>query len=461
MPLPPLSRRSLLRAGGVGLALAATTALASCAPPSDPKALKIAFFGDQSGADELRARLEEPVRALDPTIRLEINATPGTDWNEFFAKLLTQIAAGSRPDIVSVATEGVQLMAGRGLAAPLDDLVKRDLDELRDYFDDVSPALVEAMMYDGSLFLLPLDYNAGNMYYSPVLFEQAGLDLPDPHWTVDDFYDAGRALARIPDINAYDWVVRLWGSWTSFLYANDGNLLAEGRAPGGEWLWDAAYAGNPAAAGRGGGWAWGDPVANSPAAVEALELMIELRKEGIAPSPDVGGGQTSQALFAAGRVGMSVGGGFWAGGLHNAGMAPGSFDVQYFPRWKSQRHLFGTAGYAILETSDKKDLAWEVVKRLTFPDAFDVLFPGNVTTPARQSLSTAKRYESTGPEHWDVFSTTLTEFPETAPIPAPIYFNALSTALNQRTTEAIATGDARAALDGLQIDLETAAGAVG
>ncbi|GMA30321.1 ABC transporter substrate-binding protein [Litorihabitans aurantiacus] len=458
MPQTTLSRRTLLGAGA-GLTMLSALSAAGCAPRQDPNTLTMSIFGDQSSADELRARLLEPIRELDPAVKLRVVATPGKDWNEFFAKLLTQIASGSRPDIVSVATEGVQLMAGRGLATPLDDLVTRDLPEIQDYFDDVSPSLVEAMMHQGSLFLLPNDYNAGHMFYSPPLFEEAGVALPSPSWTVDDFYEAGRAIARLPDVNAYDWVVRLWGSWTSFLYANDGNLLEQRRASGGEWLWSSAYAGDPDAAGRGGGWDWGAPTANDTPAVEALELMIELKKEGIAPSPDVGGGQTSQALFAAGRVGMSVGGGFWAGGLHNAGMAPGTFDVTYFPRWRSQRHLFGTAGYAILESSQKRELAWEVLKRMTRPDAFDIQFPGNVTTPARRSLSTAERYATTGPEGWRVFSQTLVDFPETAPIPAPSYFNALSTALNQRTTEAISTGDARAALDGLQIDLETAAGA--
>jgi len=43
------------------------------------------------------------------------------------------------------------------------------------------------------------------------------------------------------------------------------------------------------------------------------------------------------------------------------------------------------------------------------------------------------------------------------PIPAPPYYNAMATALNQRTTQAMSSGDAKAALDGLQSDLEKAA----
>src|ERR1700754_4462748 len=255
-----LSRRSLLRAaGGLSLTALAGTAV-GCAPGgASDKTLRVAYFGDQKAADELRDRLRGPVRELDPDIALEITAVNGTDWNNFLAKVLTQIAAGTPPDVIGVPTEGLQLIAEKDLVIPLDDYVRRDLPQLQPYFDDVHPALVEAMMYQGSLFILPVDFNAGNMYYNAGLFEQAQVPAPTADWTVDTFYDACTRIARLPDVAAFNWVVRLWGSWTSFLYANGGNLLEEGRYPGGEWLWTSAYAGNPAAAGRSGGYQWGRP----------------------------------------------------------------------------------------------------------------------------------------------------------------------------------------------------------
>lgn len=458
-PGPTLDRRTLLKlSGGAGLALAGLPTLSACSGGSSGGAsattLKMLYYGDQKSADTIRDRITPAIRALDSSITFEVTAINGTDWNDFIAKVLTQIAAGSPPDIVSVATEGLQLMAQKGLAIPLDDYVKRDLNDLKDYFADVHPALIESMMYDGHLYELPDGFNAGNMFYNANLFDKAGVDLPSGDWTLDDFHKAAVKVAKIPQVNAFDWVVRLWGSWTSFMYANDANLLEEGRYPGGEWLWSTAYAGDPAASERGGGWKWGQPTANSPATVEALEYMIELKKASLSPSPDVGGGGTLQGLFAANRIGMAIGGGFWAGGLHNAGMKDGSFDVQLFPKWKSQRHLFGAGGYAIFKTSTKKDLAWELLKLLVKPSSFDAIWPGNVTTPARKSLMTADRYKPTGPEHWSVFYDTLTKHPDTAPIPAPPYYNALATSLNQRTTEAMSSGNAKAALDGMQADLE-------
>jgi len=72
-------------------------------------------------------------------------------------------------------------------------------------------------------------------------------------------------------------------------------------------------------------------------------------------------------------------------------------------------------------------------------------------------MVTAEKYASTGPKNWQVFYDTLTKFDNTAPIPAPPYYNAMAIALNKRSTQAMSSGDAKAALDGLQSDLETAA----
>ena len=139
--------------------------------------------------------------------------------------------------------------------------------------------------------------------------------------------------------------------------------------------------------------------------------MIQLNKKGLSPKPDVGGGGTLQGLFASNRLGMAIGGGFWAGGLTNAGMKKAA-STSSSSRWQSQRHLFGAGGYAIFKSSQKKDLAWETLKLLVKPETFDIVFPGNVTTPGRKSLMTAERYAKTGPKNWSVFYDTLTEHPE-------------------------------------------------
>jgi ABC-type glycerol-3-phosphate transport system substrate-binding protein len=348
-------------------------------------------------------------------------------------------------------------MAAKELITPLDAYVTKDMATLKStYFNDIHPALIEAMMFQGHLYNMPDSFNAGSMFFNTGVLQKAGVAAPAATWSMDDFHTTAQAIQKVGGgVLPFDWVVRLWGSWTSFLYANNGNLLDEGKYAGGDWLWSKAYAaGDPQIAGRKGGWKWGAPTANSAASVEALQYVIDMQKAGLSPSPDVGGGGTLQGLFASGRIGMSIGGGFWAGGLHNAGMKDGSFNVQAFPTWQSNKSLFGTGGYSIFKSSQKKDAAWEVIKMMIEPESFDIMFPGNVTTPGRKSLMTAQRYSTTGPENWKVFYDQLDG---SVPISAPTYYNALATSLNQRTTQAVSAGQAKPALDAMQADLEKVA----
>jgi len=459
------SRRSVLRAGaatglaaGIGGLSAACSSGSSSSSSSGTKTLNVAFFGTQQAANQVQAAVGAAFEKAHPGVKVKFTGTTGTDWNDFFSKLLTQIAAGNAPDIATVATEGLQLFASKGLAEPLDSYVKKDAATLKPFFADVHPALVEAMMYQGHLYELPTDFNAGNMFYSTSLFDKAGIARPAGDWTKDDFTVIAKKITGIGGgVVGWDWVARLWGSWTSWMYANGGNLLAEGKWSGGDWLWNTFYPNDPAAQGRGGGWKWGAPTATADATVEALDFMIELQRTGLSPQPDVGGGTTLQGLFAGGKIGMTIGGGFWAGGLHSAGMSDTSFDVQYFPKWTTQRHLFGTNGYGMFSSSPNKDLAWEFIKSILQPDSMSLLIGGNNSTPTRKSMMTADRYATSGPAHWQVFYDTLEQYPNTAPIPAPPYYNTLATALNTRTTQAMSSGNAKAALTGLQSDLETAA----
>jgi len=115
--------------------------------------------------------------------------------------------------VISVATEGVQQFAARNLVVPLDDYVKRDKAKMAEFFADVHPTLVESMMYKGSLYELPTDFNAVSMYYDPALFAEAGFGRPADNWTKDDFYKIAKAITKKKGSQTttfgYDWVVRL------------------------------------------------------------------------------------------------------------------------------------------------------------------------------------------------------------------------------------------------------------
>ena len=118
-----------------------TAGAAAPASGSTQGSLRIALFGSREDADR-RAALIPPFNKLYPNVKVEYTPIQGTDWEEFFSKVLTMKAANNAPDITFVATEGTQLFAGQGLALPLDDYIKRDQKDMAQYFSDVHPSLV-------------------------------------------------------------------------------------------------------------------------------------------------------------------------------------------------------------------------------------------------------------------------------------------------------------------------------
>ena len=456
-----ISRRALLGllgAGAVGVAASWPRLTAQDIPGRGSDALNIAILGTAQDADA-RSGLVAAFTEKHPDIPVRIQAVQGQDWSNFFAKILTMVAAGTPPDVCVVATEGAHLFADR-LAHPLDEFVRRDAAEMQEYFDDVHPSLVEAFMYQGNLYQLPLDFNAANLYYNTGALQNAGIDRPADDWTHEDFLAVARAMARgnPGSFRPFFWTNRLWGGVVPWLYANDTSFLAETKSPGGGWLWSRFYPDDPTSAGRSGGYQWLEASADTPPVAETFEYLRAMVAEGLASSPAQGGGNELVARFAQGVIGMTPAGGFWVQGLNEGGMGENDFDVSFFPRWKSQRHQFGAAGYAIMRTSQRKDEAWEWVKFCASKEAMQLAMPSPNTTPTRRSMVNEGFYSGLGPRHWQVFYDTLDRFPTSGPIPAPPQQAAVETALIKNVLPAI-TGPASgvsAVLATMQRDLEIA-----
>lgn len=429
-PRTRITRRSLLASStaAAGAALAAPrgsgAASSRYAVPTllrrQPARVRVAQFGSIEDASQTQDLLAA-FRDEQPEIEVEVYPVEAPDWSGYFAKILTQIAAGDPPDICFCATEGTQLFAAK-LAAPLDDFVKRDQEDLREYFDDVAPSLVEAMMYEGSLYELPSDFNAANIIYNTRRFEEAGVPLPSESWSKDDFAAAVTALAG-DGRYGFVWTNRHWGGFIPWVFVNGSNILTEGRAPGGEWLWDTFYADDPAAAERGGGYRWARSQANDPKNVEALQFLVDLTyQQQAVPTPAEADSMQTQAvaLFGSGQVASFPAGSYIIASLAAAGVGPDDYDVTYMPRWQNQRHQFGTAGYVIMKDSPNKEAAWEVLKFRVRKEVIARSVAGGNTTPARRSLATEELWTpALGPKNYHVFYDTLDAFPDTAPIPAP------------------------------------------
>lgn len=455
-----LTRRGLL-AGAVGVGSLALLGsqwprlTGADIPGRHDDSLSIAILGTNQDA-AARQSLVDAFTARHPDISVRLQAIQGTDWADFFAKILTMVAAGTPPDVCVVATEGAQLFAER-LAEPLDEFIKRDAAQVQDYFDDVHPSLIEAFMYKGSFYQMPIDFNAANMYFNTEAMRRAGVPYPAADWTHQDFLTMARQMRQAAGSGfvPFYWTNRLWGGIVPWLYINDTSFLTETKSPGGQWLWDRFYPDHKGA--YSGGFLWEGSNASDPKVAESFEFVRALVEEGLGTSPAQGGGNELVGQFSGGSIGMTPAGGFWVQGLSEAGLTPQDYDVAYFPKWRTQRHQFGAAGYAILKTSERKDEAWEWVKFCTSREGMQLAFPSPNTTPTRRSMCNEALYSQKGPAHWKVFYDTLDQLP-CAPIPAPPQQAAVETALIKNVLGAV-TGSAAelpAALERLDEDLTRA-----
>ena len=455
-----LTRRGLL-AGAVGVGSLALLGsqwprlTGADIPGRHDDSLSIAILGTNQDA-AARQSLVDAFTARHPDISVRLQAIQGTDWADFFAKILTMVAAGTPPDVCVVATEGAQLFAER-LAEPLDEFIKRDAAQVQDYFDDVHPSLIEAFMYKGSFYQMPIDFNAANMYFNTEAMRRAGVPYPAADWTHQDFLTMARQMRQAASSGfvPFYWTNRLWGGIVPWLYINDTSFLTETKSPGGQWLWDRFYPDHKGA--YSGGFLWEGSNASDPKVAESFEFVRALVEEGLGTSPAQGGGNELVGQFSGGSIGMTPAGGFWVQGLSEAGLTPQDYDVAYFPKWRTQRHQFGAAGYAILKTSERKDEAWEWVKFCTSREGMQLAFPSPNTTPTRRSMCNEALYSQKGPAHWKVFYDTLDQLP-CAPIPAPPQQAAVETALIKNVLGAV-TGSAAelpAALERLDEDLTRA-----
>ena len=172
-----ISRRQFIKgasAGTFALGFSALSAGKLFASPPGQETVTLRF---QENAENYSG-VVNAFRELFPNVNIEFVNVTGIDHAEIATRIMTQFAAGQPIDVGYAATEATQFYAGLGLAGPMTERVLADQDELAEYFADVSPTLVEGMMWEGNLYQIPRDFNAAHIYFNKQLMDEAGLEVP-------------------------------------------------------------------------------------------------------------------------------------------------------------------------------------------------------------------------------------------------------------------------------------------
>lgn len=383
------SRRTLLkRSGQLGAAVAITGATggidamlaAAKAPallqgtPAPSGKIKLLY---QSVAPAEEARFEK-FHELYPDIEIEAVAIEGDTWAEFGDAVATRIAGGETFDVLVIATEGQRVFASRGLLEPIDDLLERDAVEMKDFFDDVHPRLLEFTRTlsspDGKTYVLPGEFNTMGVWYNKNVFDAAGVAYPDPSWTWDDFNTAAHALTKPDEVFGMHVTGALFASVMPWLLTNGASPLSAD---------------------------WSTSTINTPEAAAAAAQMRQLVADGVSPEP--GGEFDAFTTFAQGGLAM-VGAGRWIWpSMVDLGVTD-HIDVVPWPVNSGPGSPVGWKSYPIMSSTENREAAWALSKYFTSRDAAEFLV---YEVSARKSVALDPAFLETMPSGFGLFYNAL------------------------------------------------------
>lgn len=148
-------------------------------------------------------------------------------WNDYWPKLATQTAGGNAPDVIQMDYRYIVEYADRNAIAPLDEFVGKALD-LHDFDKDQ----IEGGKVNGKLYGISLGANSVAQMINVDAFKKAGVDVPGPTTTYDDwikiadaFKTANVGMKALSDGSGVEPALENWlRQQGKALYTADGKL---------------------------------------------------------------------------------------------------------------------------------------------------------------------------------------------------------------------------------------------
>lgn len=328
-----------------------------------PTEIKVTFWGSPEEVDIITHSIED-WQKTHPEIKVVFEHTPYTGYD---SKVLTRIAGGAAPDIITTEVNYFVTFASKNVLENLTPYVQQDTEfKVTDFF----PQIIDRFTVDGNLYAIPRDVAPfACVFYNKELFDQAGVAYPTDDWNWDDLLAKARALTkkdangRITQYGFYGW------AWQNFVYGNGGGLVDDIKKPTRSRIAE-------------------------PATIEGLQFFADLSNlYEVAPTPTALSnlGMGVDMMFASGRLAMFLSGIWETPLLRNYKF---KWDVAMFPKNREGIRAFGTggSGYAILRSSKHKKEAWEVIKALTGAAGQARLAERGLAQPARIQVAES--------EHW-------------------------------------------------------------
>lgn len=319
-------------------------------PTPRPEGAKIVLrvgTGDSGEGLAPHFKIIEMFEAANPDIQVQLEPVGSGDY---YARILTQIAAGDPPDLLQIGDDAVPMFVDRGAFVPLDSFITGEAYPL----DTTTylPGVLEPGRWNGAQYLLPKDFTPLAVYYNKRLFDEAGVPYPKDGWTWEQFLETAQKLTKTDAAGATtQWGVQLPGAWTTgfeyWVAAAGGSLISEDGAQFTGYM-------------------------DSPQVQQAVQFYADLyNKHKVAPLPadmNAFGGGNSE--FDNGTAAMRIFGRWPQSGMReNPNIDLG---VVGMPAGEDRANVLFWGGFGISALSENPEAAWRFLRFYTGKEGAEI-----------------------------------------------------------------------------------------
>ncbi|MBW7881482.1 MAG: sugar ABC transporter substrate-binding protein [Caldilineaceae bacterium] len=381
-----MSRRTFLRlSAATTVMIGSSSLLAACAPGSgassgassaapDKVTLRLVTNHGESDAPYFKAVVQKFMET-HPDIAIDLLDIAG---DEFYDTINAQGVAQQLPDVWYTRTFDIPVYASKGWTTNLQPLVDRDAEEVN--VDDLWPAEVAQMRWQGDLYALPYDFSNVGIYYNKSMFDEAGIAYPPANWTWPELVEIALKFVQ-KDANGQfsRWGLQLYNwSWVfhGLIMGWGGKIFSDD---------------------------FSECVIDSPASRECFDFFNAARKEGL--YPEAGAAPAGVDPFASGLLPMSFQGSWATTYMRSTIGDKFDFDCTVLPLSPDGKSCVSAAGgaWGIAANTKNLEAAWTFLKFLSSTDSINTLISEPLRSiPGRQSsvpLWNEKAGESGLPPH--------------------------------------------------------------
>lgn len=281
-------------------------------------------------------------------------------------KLQTMIAGGSAPDVFWLdPTSQMPSYAERGALLELDEFMEQDA-EFQQNLNNYYEMALKSGIFQGKTYGLPWIYNPEALFYNKNLFSEAGLDLPNENFDLDDLVEAAQKIAKdITGDGRIDQYGYAGGDWSAFVWRFGGEIFDNDESPTKCTL-------------------------DQPESIAALQFNQDLvYKYKVAPTPAASKALPNEDLFMTNKLGMLAAGGW---------VIPKFNEIKAFdwgstnmPKGKKQvSRAWATLTVASSTTKHPKE-AWEFIKFYASKTAQQICLDGGIATVPVLTIPSASK----------------------------------------------------------------------